>query len=173
MKIINRRSLTVLLTLALLLATTIGITVAYFSDTDSAEGKAAVVLKHETTVEEGEGPEKQIAITNSKSGAAVVVRLQVFGPDEPLMTVTLPDNGYWTKSESDGWYYYTKVLAAGATTEGKILAKIKDNLTAEEKAILGDNFNVTVAHEARLVVYNGTSVVTPADWDQSITFTEK
>lgn len=171
MKIINRRSLTVLLTLALLLATTIGITTSYFSDTSSAEGKASVVLKNETTVDEGEGPDKQIAISNSKDGVAVVVRLQVFGPDEPLMTVTLPENGNWKKG-ADGWYYYTKVLAAGATTEGKIIAKIKDNLTAEEKAILGDNFNVTVAHEAQVAVYNGTSVVTPEGWDQSITFTE-
>lgn len=169
MKIFNRRSLTVLLTLALLLVTTIGITVAYFSDTDSAEGKAAVVLKHETTVEEGDGPDKQIAITNSEDGAAVVVRVQVFGPDEPLMTVTAPEK--WTKG-ADGWYYYTEVLAAGATTDGKIVAKIKDDLTDEEKAILGDNFNVTVAHEARIAIYNGNAVITPADWDQSITFTE-
>lgn len=169
MKIFNRRSLTVLLTLALLLVTTIGITVAYFSDTDYAEGKAAVVLKQETTVDEGDGPDKQIAITNSEDGAAVVVRVQVFGPDEPLMTVTAPAK--WKKG-ADGWYYYTEVLAAGATTEGKIVAKIKDDLTDEEKAILGDSFNVTVAHEARIAIYNGTAVITPADWDQSITFTE-
>lgn len=171
MKIINRRSLTVLLTLVLLFVTTIGITTAYFSDTDSAEGKAAVVLKQETTVDEGDGPDKQIAISNSKDGAAVVVRLQIFGPDEPIMSVTLPENGNWKKG-ADGWYYYTKVLAAGATTDGKVVAKIKDDLTAEEKAVLGDNFNVTVAHEAQVAVYNGTTVVTPAGWDQSITFTE-
>lgn len=171
MKIFNRRSLTVLLTLALLLATTIGLTVAYFSDTDTADGKAAVVLKQETTVDEGDGPDKQIAITNSNDGSSVVIRLQVFGPDEPIMTVTLPDNGKWKKG-ADGWYYYTEVLDAGETTEGKVVAKIKDDLTAEEKAILGDNFNVTVAHEARIAMYNGDAVKTPADWDQSITFTE-
>ena len=172
MRMISKKSLSALLAVMLLCVTTIGLTTAYFSATDTAAGSAEVNLTPDTKIDEGEtGKDKQISISNSETGAPVVVRMQIFGPDERFMTVTLPSGSSWTEG-GDGWYYYTKVLQPGEATAGTVDAVIKASLTEAEQFELGDNFNVTVVHEAQVVTYNGTSVATPSGWDASISFTE-
>lgn len=172
MKLISKQTLTTLLALALVCMTAIGLTTAYFSAEDSAVGNATLTLSQGTTIDEGtDNMDKHIVISNSEAGTAVLVRVRVNGPDEPLMTVSTTGN-LWKKG-NDGWYYYTKVLAAGKSTEESIDAVIKKDLTEAEQFELGDNFNVLVTYEAAVATYNGSTVATPAGWDTSITFTEK
>ena len=165
MKVISRKSLIVLLAAVLMLVSSVGMTVAYFSDNDSAEGQAALSLKPDTTIHEGDSDtQKLISISNSETGAPVIVRVRIYGPGEALLTETINDNN-WAKA-SDGWYYYKKALAPGAST-GTILAELKADLPDEEKTQLGDEFNVTVVHEAAVVVYDGSTIKVPAGWGVS------
>jgi len=152
-----------LLASVLILVVAPGLTTAYFSDTDEGEGTAVIHLAYRTEIEEGDGDiEKNIVITNSEEGAPVIVRAFIFGPEEK-MTITVKPN--WEK-RSDGWYYWTEVLDPGeATDENTLKATVDiDELTPEQIIELGEEFNITVVHEAAPVVYDGDDIVVPDGW---------
>lgn len=138
------------------------LTAAYFSDTDEGEGQAVIHLKYHTDIEEGnDNVEKNIVIKNSVDGAPVMVRAYIFGPE--TMTVTVKPN--W-ELRSDGWYYWTEILYPGQSTdENTLKATVKfETLGPDQLIELGDEFNITVVHEAAPVVYEGENVVLPSDW---------
>lgn len=157
-----KRALFALLVAVLILAVAPRLTTAYFSDTDEGEGQAVINLNYQTVIEEGDSNvEKNIVITNSADGAPVMVRAYIFGPT--TMTVTCSPK--WEK-RSDGWYYWTEILDPGdSTTENKLKAVVDTtNLTPAQIIELGDEFNITVLHEAAPVVYNGDNIVLPDGW---------
>lgn len=169
MKTLKGKSLIALLAAILLIVSTVGLTVAYFSDTDKAEGEGAINLSGETVIDEGSSEtEKDVVITNN-GNADVLVRVRFFGPEG--MVVTAPEG--W--QEADGWYYYTKVVAAPDGSTGKAInAKIAFEGTKEEvekkMAELGDDFDITVVHEAAIVTYDGDKIATPSGWDTGVAF---
>ena len=159
MKAISKRTLIALLAVMLLIISSVGATVAYFSDTNKAEGAATLNLKGETKIDEGNKEFKQIVITNTGK-ADLLVRVKLFGVDTSKMPVTVPSG--WTPG-NDGWYYFKTVLTPQATTGDPIEVKL-DKLTPKQIAELGESFEVTVVHEATPVVYSGGSLVLPNDW---------
>lgn len=169
MKTLKGKSLIALLAAMLLIVSTVGLTVAYFSDTDKAEGEGALNLNAQTVIDEGSSEtEKNVVITNN-GNADVLVRVRFFGPEG--MVVTAPSG--W--QEADGWYYYTKVVTAPDGNTGKAInAKIAFEGTKEEVekklAELGDEYDITVVHEAAIVTYDGDNIATPSGWDSSVKF---
>ena len=169
MKSLKGKSLIALLAAMMLLVSTVGLTVAYFSDTDNARGESALSLSGETTIDEGSSEtEKNVVITNN-GNSDVLVRVRFFGPDG--LKVTAPSG--W--QEADGWYYYTKVLKApNGSTGSAINAKIEFSGSKEEVekklAELGDAYDITVIHEAAIVTYDGSNIATPSGWASGIAF---
>lgn len=164
MKAISKRRFIALLAVMMLIITSIGVTAAYFSDTDKVEGDAQLNLKGETKIEEGDKDFKQIVITNTGK-ADLIVRAKLFGIDENIMDVTIPSG--WAAGDG-GWYYFKTILPGDqspqATTGAPIEVKLKEKLTPKQIAELGDSFEVTVVHEATPVVYDGGKLVIPDDW---------
>ena len=164
MKAISKRKFIALLAVMMLIITSIGVTAAYFSDTDKTEGVATLNLKGETRIEEGDKDFKQIIITNTGK-ADLLVRAKLFGVDENIMNVTVPSG--WVAGK-DGWYYFKTILPGDqnpqATTGDPIEVKVKEKLPEKELAELGDSFDVTVVHEATPVVYDDGKLVIPKDW---------
>ena len=169
MKAISKRRFIALLAVMMLIVASIGITTAYFSDTDKAEGAATLNLKGETKIEEGDKDFKQIVITNTGK-ADLLVRVKLFGvdkkvDDKKVLNVSVP--GAWANGDG-GWYYFRTILPGDkspqATTGAPIEVKLNDELTPKEIAELGDSFDVTVVHEATPVVYKEGKLVLPEDW---------
>lgn len=164
MKAINKRTLIALLAVMTLIISSIGITVAYFSDVDEAQGVATLSLQGQTVIDEGDKDYKAIKVTNT-GDADVIVRVKLFGVNDKLMDVNVPSN--WAAGD-DGWYYYKNILPGGqnpqANTEEEITVKVKDNLDAKTIAEMGESLNVTVVHEAAIVAYDEGKLVTPTGW---------
>ena len=164
MKANSKKRFIALLAVMMLIITSIGVTAAYFSDIDEAEGVAMLNLKGETKIEEGDKDFKQIVITNTGK-ADLLVRAKLFGIDDTVMNVTIPSG--WAPGD-DGWYYFKTILPGDknpqATTGDPIEVKLKEDLTKKQIAELGDSFDVTVVHEATPVVYSGGKLVIPDDW---------
>ena len=164
MKAISKRTLIALLAVMLLIVSSVGATVAYFSDTSKAEGAATLNLRGETKIDEGDKDFKEIVITNTGK-ADLLVRVKLFGVDTSKMDVTVPSG--WAAG-NDGWYYFRNILPGAqspqTTTGSPITVKLKDGLSEKEIAEMGDSFDVTVIHEATPVVYNGNSVAVPQGW---------
>lgn len=169
MKSLKSKSLIALLAAVMLLGSTVGLTAAYFSDTDKARGESGLSLSGETTVDEGsDDNEKNVVITNN-GNSDVLVRVRFFGPEG--LKVTAPSG--W--QESDGWYYYTKVVEAPDGNTGRAInAKIEFSGTEEEVAKklaeLGDEYDITVVHEAAIVTYDGSDIAVPSGWASGIVF---
>ena len=164
MKAINKRTLIALLAVMPLIISSIGITVAYFSDVDEAQGAATLSLQGQTKIDEGNQDYKAIKVTNT-GDADVLVRVKLFGVDTKLMDVNVPSN--WAAGD-DGWYYCKNILPGGqnpqATTGEEITVKVKENLDAKTIAEMGESLNVTVVHEAAIVAYDGNNLATPTGW---------
>ena len=160
MKAVSKRTLIALLAVMLLIISSVGATVAYFSDTDKAEGAAVLNLKGESRIDEGDKDFKEITVTNTGK-PDLIVRVRLFGVDTAKMDVSVPEG--WAEG-SDGWYYYKNILASGQDTGSPITVKMKGSLSEKEIAELGDSFEVTVVHEATPLVYDGGTVVVPDGW---------
>ena len=137
---------------------------AYFSDYEVARGEVTLNLSWQTEIQEKvyDG-NKEISIKNTGK-TSVVVRAAIFADE--LMTITTPDDWEEHKDQSQEYpyYYYTKVLAPGESTS-TIKAELKD-LTEEQKAIIGDSFDVVVAHESALAVCDkDQKVIQPEGWE--------
>lgn len=150
MRSLNRKSFLALLAAALLVISTVGAAVAYFSALDKAAGDAKIVLKGKTEIHEGsDSKEKDVTIKNVGE-TDVVVRVKAFGPAQMVLTI---NNQNWVEGEG-GYYYYKGILKPEApgneTAAGTFKAKI--DVSEKEKAELGDQFSITVVQECSVVI---------------------
>ena len=134
-------------------------TLAYFTAYAPASGEGKVDLTWNTKLDEEideNQRDKHITVTNTGK-TPVVVRVSVFA-DEAYTTYSYNDSD-WTKN-SDGWWYYTKVLAPGESTSVlDVLVKVEN--------VPDYDFNIIVVHESSRAIYkNGstTELEKPDGW---------
>lgn len=143
----------------LTLFASVGVTLAFFSDYETALGEVKVHLNGQTTIqEEVTDTEKVISIFNDSTdpGANVVVRVIAYGPDG--MTVT-PADGHWIKNGD--YYYYDQVLKPGEHTSN-LTASVKDIPVSENMPA----FDIVVNHESAIATYDeNNNVQKPDGWN--------
>ena len=163
MKKINRTTM-MIFALVLSLSVTIGGTLAYFSDHESASGGATLNLGGKTEMKEGTSSnEKDIVITNTGK-TNMLVRVGIYGPEEMAKVEV---GGDWQYNAKDGMYYYMKVLEPGLDTSA---SKLKSSMQFKWEGDEPDyEFEVTVVHEsAQLLFDDNGNVVIPDKWDPDV-----
>lgn len=153
--VINKKAILLAISFALVLSLSVGTAFAYFSDYATAKGGAAITLGGKTDIKETVVDKtKTISIENTGE-TDVVVRVKIFGDAK------IDPGAGWHKAESDGFWYYDKVLK---TTEPD---KATTNIVATVVAPAGqvDNYDVVVVHESAQVTY-GTDgkIKVPTGW---------
>ena len=175
MKKFNRKSLIALLAIMVLIVSSIGVTVAYFSAETRAEGEAKLSLRGETVIDEGDDEtEKNVTIQNTGE-TDVIVRVAFFGPSGLEKGLEITAGSDWVKGD-DGFYYYKKILRAAEdgngdkTTANSLIGKL--TLSEKEAAELGENFRVTVVQECSTLKYVDNKPVSASGWTLPFELTE-
>lgn len=145
LKIIVICLIVILLTIIL-----IGSVWAYF--TANIEGKGEIILKTgeaKIQIQQTNNENiKNINVTNT-GNMPCSVRTRIFCVSEN--SVSIKDNTYWNRGE-DGYWYYSKMLKAGETTETLIVEK-------------NNNTNVFAICEATEYIYYDENDKLNANWD--------
>lgn len=164
MKNIISRNKLLVIAIVLILAISTGMTFAYFSDYEEAQGEASLALKGKTEIEEKfDGNNKEIKIYNmDDSEIDMVVRVKVFGPDylntDEVTYFKVQGDSNWTYNKSNGYWYYNKALAPGESTT--VLEAIVKDVPIE--LIDSENdLEITVVHESEPAVYDTDNNLTP------------
>ena len=127
------KSLTLIISLVALCAVAVGGTLAWLFDSSEKLDNKFYIPDAKIDIEETfDGSEKRdVGVTNNGE-ADVYVRVMlvetwrnsgdqvVAKPEGAVVSCELGDSGDWVKGPSDGYYYYTKPLAVGATTPNLI-----------------------------------------------------
>lgn len=152
----NKKLIIAIIAVVLTLLTSTGVTLAYFSDYETAMGEVTLNLNGQTEIyEEVTDTQKVIRIFNT-GDANVVVRVAVYGPEGMKVTA---DDEHWQKH--GGYYYYDMVLKAGEST-GTITADITGIPVTEDLS----EFDIIVNHESAIAVYDEENTVKKPDgWD--------
>lgn len=151
MKAVKRRTILLVVAIALVLSMTVGLAMAYFSDSTEVEGGLTVTLGGETKIDEDQYDDHKDIRVENIGKTDVLVRVAVYGPTE----ITFEGDG-WTKS-GDYWYYNSVLPVEGTTST------ITARWTPPED--LGDDYSVVVIQESDQAVYDkfGNIVAPEAD----------
>lgn len=159
MRRLTRKTIVLLVAVIMTLSVSVGMTIAYFSDTASAEGGAVLLLQGQTEIHETpEEGQKTISIENiSTDPVDMVTRVRVYAPVdiEPNLGSGWADGG-------DGWWYYTEALAP--TAPGNTTTNLVVTWEVKESDHL-ENYDVVVVHESSVATYNDAGeILQPKDW---------
>ena len=147
------------LLLVMILSTSIGTALAYFTANTQAEGAVPITLgDREEINEDFDNWVKHVTITSDEDSEPVFIRAKVFYSVASGLTTSISGSG-WSLGE-EGHYYYSEIVKGGETTSVLDVAIGNIPQDAEE----GDEFNVVVIYESTPVRYeaDGTAY---ADWD--------
>ncbi len=150
----NKFKITMLVAVALLTVTTIGVTVARMQTQTGNLTNIFVMGNVETEIEEdGEGTIKKSRIKNVGENACLVRARVMISPAEAAEHIVLTDKAAdwnWDDWENgDGYIYYTKVLPAGETSYTSYLFEGVALKEGTDWKSLGINtFDVTVYEES-------------------------
>lgn len=84
-------------------------------------------------------------------------------PDTTLVQLVTDTTGVWEYNQTDGYYYYTRKLEAGKTTDSAVLTKVTF-ATTMGNAYQGATATVDVLAQAVQCANNGTSAQTASGW---------
>ncbi|MGN0399715.1 MAG: hypothetical protein ACI4EO_06270 [Blautia sp.] len=157
-KSLNKKTLCLAaVALTLTAGLTAGSAMAYFTTYATADGGQEISLGLTTTVPEETVSDwtKHIVIKNT-GDSDCYVRVKIFAGGKYEEGITVSDaSGKWTPG-TDGYYYYSDILAPGESTE-ELIVKI-DNMDSAQ------SFNVIVIQECTPVLYDESG--NPyADWN--------
>lgn len=149
-----------LLAVAALIISAVGIADAYFTTFVTAKGYIPLELETEITInEEFDGVAKLISIQNTGEYDCWV-RIRVIAP--PDYTIDWPDGGAWAqKDPDDGYWYYTSQLPVGASTTPQFRAGIAKYPVIDGKE--PSEFNIAVIAES-IPVAGVDQTWQQADW---------
>ena len=154
--VINKKTILLAISFALVLSLSVGMAFAYFSDHTAAKGGASITLGGNTDIHEVvEDNSKTISIENTGE-TDVVVRVGIYGPS--TMTVTDVEGSGWEYDEDTGFWYYDQVLTPQSSTS-EITATVK----APKDQV--EDFDVVVVHESAQVTYDENGKIkVPEGW---------
>lgn len=155
----------IVVTIVAVVSTAVVGTYAFYTSSDEITNKMRVANPTAKIIEEFDGKEKSVVITNT-GNAPVLVRANAemvcTNDGIALDPSKVADQDYknlleegtypadkWVKG-NDGWYYYAKILYPNETTSELVHIKISinDELTAEEKVVYKNaDFEVPVRME--------------------------
>ena len=142
----------------------IGSANAYFTTYVTARGGYDVSWEHKEKIdEEFHDWTKYVTISSREDSVPVFVRAKALSGTTYNLEVT---GNNWKKG-NDGYYYYTKALPGGGSTE-QLLVKISNIPTNPE---VNDNFNVAVVYESIPATFFTTGEPTDpeqADWSGAV-----
>ncbi|MBQ9250334.1 MAG: hypothetical protein IJ179_08190 [Oscillospiraceae bacterium] len=150
-----------LLAVVLILGSSIGTAVAYFTTYAETKGGYVIRLGGETEIEEEFSDwTKHVVITSRENSSPVFVRVKaVSGKHYPL---EISGSG-WSLGAGDYWYY-NDVLPGGSQTSQLDIA-IKDVPASEARE--GDEIDVAVVYECVLAIYKADGSPDPdTAWNQ-------
>lgn len=156
----------------LIMSATMGSTWAYFTSYAKAKGGVTLKLGHQEEVDEDLNQwEKVINLTSTADSNEVYLRVRSFCAE---YEVSYGNSQNW-KDGGDGWMYYTKTLAPGASLSqsgDELKAKIKDVPDVHSEGVeVGDVFNVIVVYESMEVQYDADGnklSAMEADWSREL-----
>ena len=165
----NHRKLFIMaLSLILCIATSIGITFAYFTDYENARGGAVLNLKGQTSIVEEPSDNKKEIVIKNVDRPDMVVRVKIIADKDHLGAVTLGKG--WTEPDSEGWYYYDNILSGSPDNDGEETSQLVAEVKASASEDIND-FDIVVVQEAERVVYDQKDgkeiVIVPAGWNIS------
>lgn len=169
-KILNRKTIIAVIAATMLLFTSAGLTLAYFSANTHAEGALVLNLKGTSVIDEDvdENGTKTVNIEN-KGQTDLIVRVAIYGP-WLTEAAQAADTSYSANDWElmNGYYYYKHILKPGQSTSA-ITAAIS-NIPAGSDI---DEFAITVVQQAAVVTYdeNG-AIVKPDKWDNIPSITD-
>lgn len=165
MKTVRRKTIMLVIAVALVLSISIGTAFAYFSDRTEATGEASLTLGSKTDIEETvTDNQKTISIKNTGE-TDVLVRVGIYGPD--TMTVDQISGTDWEYDETTGFWYYTKVLPAPQGSQESATSNIIAQVTAPSGQ--ASNFDIVVVQESAQVTYDENGKVkVPEGWANKI-----
>ena len=133
------------LAVVLVLCSTIGTSLAYFTTYTTARG--GYIIKSSPDIDEKfVNKQKDIVIKNAAGASPIFVRVKVFSGSDFKLTYS-PGAG-WVEKEDDYWYYSEPLLGGDETSS--LIAAIE----APERLEDSDEFNVVVIYESVLAVYD-------------------
>lgn len=136
------------LAICLFALTTVGVSLAYYTDTSNASGSVPFAIDTEIN-EDFDGMNKDITIENT-GNVPVMVRLKAIYPSEEFASVSVGStSGNWVVLNSDdGWIYYAQPLVAGAMTE-----RLDVNVKPSDDA--PSSFDIAVLQQYGAIRYEG------------------
>ena len=146
------------LAIVLVLCSSIGAAVAYFTTYSDARGGYVIHLGHKTTIKESvEGSTKTIQIANVADPASdagkypLFIRVKVFAGTDCEIDETKTSDG-WLKAEDA--YYYQDVLYAGDGEETGLTTPLSIKVKAASDTVeAGDVIDVIVVYESVPAVF--------------------
>lgn len=141
------------LAICLFALTTVGVSLAYYTDTSNASGSVPFATSPGTEIDEEFTGNKQVTIKNT-GDVPVVVRLKV-NPSEKdelfkskfaEISVESTSSNWVVLNSDDGWIYYAQPLMAGATTD-----RLDVNVKPSDDA--PSSFDITVFQQHGVAYY--------------------
>ena len=159
------------LAICLFALTTVGVSLAYYTDTSNASGSVPFATSPGTEIEEKFDGNKHVTIKNT-GDVPVVVRLQV-NPSEKdelfinsfaKISVGSTSSNWVALNSDDGWIYYAQPLMAGATTDRlDVNVKPSDDAPSSFDITVFQQHGVAYYEDGTLCAKFGDSVISLAE----------
>ena len=135
------------LAICLFALTTVGVSLAYYTDMSNASGSVPFATSPGTEIEEKFDGNKHVTIKNT-GDVPVVVRLKAVYPSEEFASVSVgsTSSNWVVLNSDDGWIYYAQPLMAGATTDN-----LDVNIKPSDDA--PSSFDITVFQQHGIAYY--------------------
>ena len=135
------------LAICLFALTTVGVSLAYYTDMSNASGSVPFATSPGTEIEEKFDGNKHVTIKNT-GDVPVVVRLKAVYPSEEFASVSVgsTSSNWVVLNSDDGWIYYAQPLMAGSTTDN-----LDVNIKPSDDA--PSSFDITVFQQHGIAYY--------------------
>ena len=157
--------LLIALSVAMLLIVSVPEALSYFSTYTYTKGGRKLSFANDSKIEEKmSGNTKKIKVTANPNSGDIYVRVRIYAPDLPYLSIGTIAGADW--SSSGDYWVYGKVLKAGDSTSVLDVPIVVDPDKAKDTKE-GDQFHVIVIYESVPVTYDAKGNAQNPDWTSS------